>query len=152
MLAKLQRLYDVVLSFAGEDREYVDEVAKHLRSKDVKAFYDTFEQVALWGKDLAEHLDSVYQRAGRYCIIFISKSYALKMWTRHERRSAVARALREQKEYILPARFDATELEGIPHTTAHISLSHKTPAQFARIIVEKLGRSVVRVGRRRRGQ
>jgi hypothetical protein len=142
MLVKLQQSYDVVLSFAGEDRKYVHAVAKHLRSKGVKVFYDTFEQAALWGKDLAEHLDSVYQHAGKYCVIFISKSYAEKMWTKHERRSALARALRQQGEYILPARFDGTELEGIRHTTAYISLSDKTPAKFSRIMLEKLGRRV----------
>ena len=133
----------VVLSFAGEDRKYVHAVAKHLQSKSIKVFYDTFEQAALWGKDLAEHLDSVYQRAGQYCVIFISKSYAKKMWTRHERRSALARAIRQQKEYILPARFDDTELEGIPHTTAYISAADKTPAQFSKLLLQKLGHSVV---------
>ncbi len=142
MLAKLQQSYDIVLSFAGEDRKYVHTVAKHPRSKGVKVFYDTFEQAALWGKDLAEHLDSVYQHAGNYCVIFISKAYAEKMWTRHERRSSLARALRQQGEYILPARFDDTELEGIPHTTAYIPLSGMTPAKFCRIILEKLGKPV----------
>jgi hypothetical protein len=142
MLARLQRSYDIVLSFAGEDRNYVHAVAKHLRAKGVKVFYDTFEQADLWGKDLAEHLDAVYQRAGQYCVIFISKSYAEKMWTRHERRSALARALRQQKEYILPARLDDTELEGIRHTTGYISAAQKTPAQFSKLLLQKLGRPV----------
>lgn len=140
MLGRLQRSYDIVLSFAGEDRKYVHAVAKHLRAKGVRVFYDTFEQADLWGKDLAEHLDSVYQRAGQYCVMFISKHYAEKMWTRHERRSALARALRQQKEYILPARFDDTELEGIRHTTAYIPLAGKTPANLSKLILEKLGR------------
>jgi hypothetical protein len=139
MLAKLQQSYDVVLSFAGEDRKYVHAVAKSLRSRGVKVFYDTFEQAALWGKDLAEHLDSIFQHAGKYCVIFISKAYAEKMWAGHERRSSLARALRQQGEYILPARFDDTELEGIRHTTAYISLSDIKPARLSRIILEKLG-------------
>ena len=140
MLAKLQQSYDVVLSFASEDRKYVQTVAKYLRSKGVKVFYDTFEQVGLWGKDLAEHFDFVYQHAGQYCIIFISKHYAESMWTKHERRSALARALRQNSEYILPARIDDVELEGIRHTTAYISASDNTPAKFSKIILEKLGR------------
>ena len=150
MLAKLQRSYDVVLSFAGEDRKYVQTVAKHLRSKGVKVFYDTFEQARLWGKDLAEHFDSVYQRAGQYCVMFISKHYAEKMWTTHERRSALARAVRQQREYILPVRFDDTELEGIRHTTAYISASHKTPAHLSKLLLEKLGRSPAAPRRRKR--
>jgi len=141
LLAKLVRSYDVVFSFAGEDREYVEQVARYLRSKDVKVFYDRFEEVSLWGKDLAEHFDSVYRRSGKYCVIFISEYYAEKMWTRHERRSALGRALKEREEYILPARFDATELPGILPTVGYISLSDKSPIEFGKLILEKLGRS-----------
>jgi hypothetical protein len=42
--------YDVTLSFAGEDREYVGQVAKILESKGTKVFYDKFEEADLWGK------------------------------------------------------------------------------------------------------
>ncbi len=140
MLSRLHRTYDVVLSFAGEDRKYVERVAKYLRSNDVRVFYDGFEQADLWGKDLAEHFDLVYQQSGQYCAIFVSESYAKKMWTRHERRSALARALKESKEYILPAYFDETELPGIPHTVGHISLKDETPIEFAKLILKKLGK------------
>ena len=32
--------YDVCLSFAGEDRDYVDKVAEELRAAGVRVFYD----------------------------------------------------------------------------------------------------------------
>jgi hypothetical protein len=67
----------------------------------------------LWGKDLYEHLDYIYGRAARYCVLFISNDYAKKVWTTHERRSAQARALEEHEEYILPARFDDTEVPAL---------------------------------------
>ena len=44
--------YDVVLSFAGEDRNYVEKVANKLLYKGIKVFYDNFETVDNWGKDL----------------------------------------------------------------------------------------------------
>ena len=52
-------VYEVVLSFAGEDRTYVEQVAGFLRERDVRCFYDRYEDVTLWGKDLAEHLDKL---------------------------------------------------------------------------------------------
>jgi hypothetical protein len=52
--------YEVVLSFAGEDRVYVDQVAKILRERDIALFYDNYEEVTLWGKNLTEHLHKVY--------------------------------------------------------------------------------------------
>ncbi|QPH98866.1 hypothetical protein G5B97_01690 [Campylobacter concisus] len=42
--------YDVALSFAGENREYVEEVAIFLKNFGVKVFYDDFKQDKIWGK------------------------------------------------------------------------------------------------------
>src|SRR4051794_37482372 len=75
------RQYDVCLSFAGEDRVYVEKVASSLRRMKVAVFYDRYEQAELWGKDLYTHLDSVYRLSAKFCLIFISKHYAKKLWT-----------------------------------------------------------------------
>jgi hypothetical protein len=70
--------FDVALSFAGEDRVYAGDIAERFRSHDVRVFYDEYEQAMLWGKDLYEHLDYVYQRAGRFTRIeSISYPFAL---------------------------------------------------------------------------
>jgi TIR domain len=112
--------YQIGLSFAGEDRAYVDEVANELTEQGISVFYDNYEQVDLWGKDLYQHLNDVYKNKCEYCIIFVSESYAKKMWTMHELKSAQTKAFTENKEYILPARFDNTELPGINSTVAYI--------------------------------
>ena len=133
--------YDVVLSFAGEDRLYVEEVAQHLKTAGVKVFYDEYEQAALWGKDLYEHLDEVYRRMGRYCVMFISRAYSDKLWTNHERQSAQARAFQESQEYILPARFDDTEIPGMLTTVGYVDLQGLTPKQLSDLTIAKLGRA-----------
>ncbi|WP_454045328.1 TIR domain-containing protein [Chryseobacterium sp. Marseille-Q8038] len=74
--------YDVVLSFAGEDRKYVEQVAKHLKNKGVKVFYDSYETVNLWGKDLYQHLDNIYQRKAKYAVIFISGEHIQRKYGR----------------------------------------------------------------------
>lgn len=132
-------VYEVVLSFAGEDREYVEEVAKILKERGIKLFYDKYEEATLWGKDLVEHLDQVYRGSARYCVMFISKHYATKLWAIHERRSAFAKALQERQEYILPARFDDTEIPGIRPTIGYVDLRTKTPSELVDLILEKLG-------------
>lgn len=133
--------YDVALSFAGEDREYVDQVAGFLQRAGVAVFYDKYEQVDLWGKDLYEHLSDVYQNKARYTVMFISRHYAEKLWTRHERKSAQARAFRESGEYILPARFDDSEVPGLTDTVGYLDLRNLSPQQLAEAIKEKLVRS-----------
>jgi MoaA/NifB/PqqE/SkfB family radical SAM enzyme/DNA-binding Lrp family transcriptional regulator len=128
--------YDVAFSFAGEDRPYVGEVASFLKGR-LRIFYDAFEQVDLWGKDLYTHLDDVYRKRARYCVIFISRSYANKVWTNHERRSAQARAFEEHREYILPVRLDDTDIPGMRRTTAYVSSKTTEPERLAMMIIEK---------------
>ena len=59
-------------------------------------------------------------------------------WTRHERRAALARAVRERREYVLPARFDDTSLPGLPPDMVMVDLRTKNPHQFAVMIASKL--------------
>ena len=132
--------YDVGLSFAGEQRDYVKQVARALTSRGIRTFYDDYEQGTLWGKDLYAHLSEIYQYKCRYCVIFVSKEYAAKVWPSRELQSAQARALEEKEEYILPARFDDTAVPGLLDTVRYIDLNEKTPDQLAILILEKLGK------------
>jgi len=131
--------YDVCLSFAGDDRRYVQAVAEKLRKTGVRVFYDRYEQVELWGKDLYAHLSDIYSTAARFCVLFVSASYARRVWTNHERAAAQERAIKEHGEYVLPARFDGTRIPGLRRTIGYIDLKKITPAKLAKMIVEKLG-------------
>lgn len=131
--------YDIAMSFAGEDREYVDKVASALLQKGIKVFYDKYEQVGLWGKDLYQHLDNVYQHKAKYTVVFISEHYNNKLWTNHELKSAQARAFTENEEYILPVRFDNTAIPGIRPTIGYLDLKTISPEHLADLILKKLG-------------
>ena len=52
--------WDVALSFAGAQRDYVEQVAEALKARGVRCFYDADEQIRLWGKHLAEELPAIY--------------------------------------------------------------------------------------------
>lgn len=133
--------YDVVLSFAGEDRAVVEKFANLLIAKNIKVFYDKTETSILWGKDLVDHLADVYGKQARYCIMFISKYYPLKKWTKLERTHAQARAFGDSNEYILPVRLDDTEVPGIPETIGYIDLRQETVENVAIEFEKKLKNS-----------
>jgi hypothetical protein len=133
--------YDVSLSFAGEERPYVRRAASLLRARGMSIFFDEYEAVKMWGKDLYAHLADIYSNSARYCVLFISKHYARKVWTNHERRSAQARALKENLEYVLPARFDNTEIPGLLETISYVNLRGLSPAELVEMIVQKVGLS-----------
>lgn len=131
--------YEVALSFAGEERAYVEEVAVGLRSHGVRVFYDSFQQADLWGRDLGELLSHIYSNAA-YTVMFVSEAYVRKEWTRHERRSALERVITKQVDSVLPARFDDVETPGLPRTVGHIDLRRTPPSQLVDLLLCKLGR------------
>ena len=136
--ARLGWRWDVALSFAGAQRSYVEQVAEALNTRGVRCFYDADEQIDLWGKYLAEELPVIYGEQAAAVVVFVSAEYAARDYTRHERRAALGRALRERREYVLPARFDDTALPGLPPDVSYIDLRAKTPQQFAALIADKL--------------
>jgi hypothetical protein len=134
--------FDVALSFAGEDRVYVEKVAHALQQAGVRVFYDDFEVVNLWGTDLYTYLDDVYRNKSRYAVVFASDNYSRKMWTSHERQSAQARAFQEKHTYLLPVRLDRSEVPGLRPTIGYIDGTTRSPERIAELLIEKLRATV----------
>ena len=132
------RRWDVALSFAGAQREYVERVAEALKALGVRCFYDADEQVGLWGKNLAEELPRIYAEESAAVVVFVSADYGAGGWTRLERRAAFSRAVAEAGVYVLPARFDDSELPGLLDDVVSVDLRRYTPEQFAELIAARV--------------
>lgn len=136
--------YDVCFSFASEQLFYVEKVYEHLSKNNIKVFFDRSSDIEmeLWGTNLLEQFYSVYKKQSRFCIMFISKEYAEKAWTRFERRSALERAFEKDEVYILPVRFDDTELPGLHGATKYINADQKTPSELSDLIIRKVKKDI----------
>lgn len=131
--------YDVAISFAGPQRSQAQELAEATRRAGYEVFYDRFYAHELWGKDLATFFDDVFRKRSRFCVLFVSNEYATRMWTIHERRSAVARTLSERgSEYLLPVQVEAVEMPGLLPTIGYLSLADYTIPQIAELLERKL--------------
>ena len=133
--------YDVAISFAGEQRAEAEAIADCLTASSVRVFYDRHEKADLWGKDLYEHLSDIYYKKAHYCLMLVSAAYAEKVWPTHERRNAQARALSQKSEYILPVRFDDTEIPGLLPTVGYLRYKDHGAQGICAILLEKLGLS-----------
>lgn len=129
--------YDIALSYASEDRQLVDQVAKLLVKSGVKVFYDQFEKANLWGKDLYTYLMDVYMRA-KFCVMFLSKNYANSRWTDHERKAAQSSAFKMSREYILPVRLDHATIDGILPVTAYVEWKDEGAEGITHLLLQKL--------------
>jgi len=130
--------YDIAISFAGEDREIAESIAKKLKSNGIKVFYDSYEKATLWGKDLYDHLNDVYKNKAKFCLMIISNNYRDKQWTDHERKAAQARAFSQNKEYILPLKLDDTEIPGINETIGYVDYRQSNSDEVVNLLKDKL--------------
>jgi hypothetical protein len=130
--------FDIAVSFAGEDRELVRQVVGRLKAAGISVFYDNDHQADIWGEDLTEYLDRVYRVKARYVMMFISRFYADKMWTTHERRSALARAVEQIGAYVLPVRLDSTPIDGLRPTVGYLDARQTGPDAIASMALAKL--------------
>ena len=130
--------WDVALSFAGAQRAPVERVAAAPKARGVRCFYDADEQVELWGRHLAEELPRIYAEESAAVVVFVSADYAAGAGARLERRAALARAVAEAGVYVLPARFDDSELPGLLDDVVSVDLRRYTPAQFADLVALKV--------------
>jgi hypothetical protein len=130
--------YDVALSYAGEDRSFVEEVASILKARGVAVFYDRFESVDLWGKNLYTHFQEIFTNKARYVVVFISHAYVEKAWTKRELAAALSRPQTKGQPRIWPARFDDTSVVGLSEEIAYEDLQQHSPASFADHVYQKL--------------
>ena len=137
---KSSRTYDLAISFAGEDRAIAEAIAQALIKLKFTVFYDKYEKADLWGKDLYSHLNDVYSKKAKYCLMIISNSYAKKHWTNHERKAAQAKAFTQNEEYILPLRLDDTEIPGLNITVGYINYTETGLEETVDLLKDKLSR------------
>jgi hypothetical protein len=131
--------FDVAITVARPDRKHANQLAEHLRRAGVEVFYDELYPEHLWGRNLIDTFDEIFRLRSTFCVMFISKEYALREWTNYERKSALARALKEKgSSYILPIRIDDTDLAGLPPTVSYMSLDEYTIDQIGDFLIKKL--------------
>ena len=140
-----ERRFDVALAFAGEQREFVREVASELRRFGVHLFYDEDYDVEMWGEDLNEYLVKAFGTQSQFIVLFVSADYEAKAFPTVEGRAAFAAAMHTDAT-VLPVRFDDTELPGLNPNTAYL-LSDLGPIGIAYKIAAKLESSGVPIRR-----
>ncbi len=113
-----------------------------LKKSDFTVFYDEDAKAEMWGEDLTEFFTQVYEHRARFALMFISKHYAAKAWTRLERRSVLQRALEQSSSYLLPVRIDSTSLPGVRESIGFLEAHVEGPAGIAQAVAQKLGAPV----------
>jgi hypothetical protein len=130
--------YQLALSYAARDRDYVEPFAAELEKRGV-VFFDPWTAPEVLGEYAPAELQRIYQEDTQHVILFISESYVSDLATKPERRAALDRAL-EVDAFALPARFDNSAVPGLSPNVRYERVSRDgrrglAPAQFADRVV-----------------
>ena len=90
--------YDVFISHASEDKDFVDPLANKLRDAGLRVWYDSFELKI--GDSLNQSINYGLSQS-RFGVVVLSPTFFKKHWTQHEMNGLVARQMSGQR-VILP--------------------------------------------------
>lgn len=123
--------YDVALSYACEDRGYVDKVADYLQKSNLHVLRDNFKENDPRGEDLFDRLENIYREKAKYCVMFMSKPDVKTGGQDHEDIYA---------EHILPVLLDDSGDAGVGGSSNYINGNEFSPEELAEMIISKCSR------------
>ncbi|QQZ29235.1 TIR domain-containing protein [Thiothrix subterranea] len=132
--------FQVALSFPGEYRDYVSQVAVILGQKlgQDAVFYDQWYTAELARPNMDTHLQAIYHDHAELIVPFLCADYERKQWCGLEWRAIRDLLKKRQDNDIMPLRFDDTEIPGLYGIDGYIDLRRHTPEQIAGFILQRV--------------
>lgn len=132
--------FDVALSFAGENRKYVKDVADNLH-KIIGAhsyFYDENYTAHLARGALDNLLQDIYRNRSKLVVVFLCEHYEEKEWCHIEFRAIKEIIMEKQYEKIMFVKIGHGEVQGVFKTDGYIDGMRFNPAEVANFIKERV--------------
>jgi hypothetical protein len=135
-----QTKFRVALSFPGERRPYVKEVADSLRSElgDNAVFYDNYYQPDLARPNLDLLLQRIYHEKSNLVVVFLCEDYERKEWCGLEWRAIRDLIKQKQDNKIMLVRFDPFLIPGLFGIDGYIDIGTQSPTELASVILKRL--------------
>jgi len=134
-----RRRFAIALSFPGEWRQYVEQVANALLPAFGKArvFYDAWHEGLIIGYASNRKLQNIYANDSDLIVPFFCQDYLKKEWCGVELRAIEELLFDRQFDRVLPFRFDRVAIPGSFKTDIFPIVSERSPEDVARLIVDR---------------
>jgi len=131
--------FDVALSFPGEVRTFVKDVALELERMlgPDKYFYDDNYAAQLARPSLDLLLQDLYGARSQLVVVFLSSTYQESFWCGIEFRTIREIIHRRAHDRIMFVRMDDGEVQGVQSSDGYVDGRSHSPAEIARFIVER---------------
>lgn len=130
------RDFDVAVSYASEQRQYVERFVKKLRENGLNVYYDRDAQIYMVGKILDQELHDIYLNRSSHCVLFLSKEYINKPITRYESQIILSETL-FCKGFMYIFKFDDVTIPGLNRNFIYSSINDfQKPESYADFMFE----------------
>lgn len=128
--------FDVAVSYASEQRSYVERFVKRLSAHKLQVYYDRNEQSRMTGKILDQELHKVYIQQSEHCILFLSTAYIEKPVTRYESQIILSETLFKDG-FMYVFKFNDVTIPGLNRNFVYSSIQDfPEPEQYADFIYQ----------------
>ena len=137
------RPFAIALSFPGEHRDYVEQVALALlpalggEHGKARVFYDKWHEGKIIGYGSNRKLQQVYAHDSDLIVPFYCQDYLTKNWCGVELRAIEELLFNQQFERVLPFRFDMAEIPSSFPADLFPVVTERPPEDIARLILER---------------
>jgi hypothetical protein len=133
--------YDLAVSFAGEQRDYVSRTVDACKALGLNVFYDKDKNNDWWGGNFIREQRTVYSSQTRFFVPFLSAEYLAKPIPMDEFSAAMMTAVKRGDGYILPVLIGDVLVPAdlLPPHTHYLRAGDYTPDELARQLAQKVG-------------
>ncbi|MFJ6673351.1 TIR domain-containing protein [Actinosynnema sp. NPDC091369] len=126
-------VYDIAVSFASEQRDYVERTVSAAKALGLAVFYDRDMTHAWWGRNFVIEQRRVYGQRTLHFVPFLSTEYLAGQYPRDEFSYAMLAAVRRGDDYVLPVLVgDVVVPEEVLHPhIAYLRAEDVTPDELA---------------------
>jgi hypothetical protein len=139
--ASVSDAYDIAVSFAEEEIEYVDRTVTAAKALALKVFYDRDMSNTWWGRNFVVERRKIYGQLALHFVPFISTGYLTEPVPQDDFSHAIVRAVELGNRYILPVLVGEVKVPSellLPHV-GFLRAEEHTPEELAahmRVVVD----------------
>lgn len=147
-LKPLAKRFRVALSFPGEKRAFIAQVANVLAEGlgRERVLFDDYLTAELARPNLDVYLGRLYHDDSELLVPFYCAEYEKKKWCGLEWRQMRNILLEQKDDRIMPFRFDDTPIAGVLPIDGYVSIGSRTPGEVAGLILERLAANRAKSG------
>ena len=131
--------FKIAISFAGKNRNIVEEVASSLRDELGKntVFYDNFFRAQLAQPNLDLLLQAIYSQNSELNVIFLSTDYDKKEWCGIEFRVIREQIKKGQSSKIMLLRLDNVDIKGLFSIDGYLDIRSMSALEISNYILDR---------------